>query len=703
MQNSIRKRLTVVFLGLAAGPLLVAGLILSWQSFVMQQARALALEHEVAERAATITSEFIHDLEHSLQQTVEMEDPMSLNYDRLSTTLAKLQSYRNAFGDVALLDSQGNERARVSQNGPLAAADLGNRSQASEFSDPMSTGETYFGPAWFDAETGEPFMTVAVPILDLTSGQVAGVLVANIRLRAIWDLIAEVRVGETGSAYVVGREGDVIAHRNPSVVLRGTKFTVPEKDGIHTEGIQTGLDGSRVLIAVAVVPLGAQHWHVVTEWPLSEALALTIRTLLVLGIVIVVALVAAAALGLLAVRQIVRPIQSLATTAQAIQAGDLSQQAEVIRHDEIGDLAEAFNSMTRQLRTTLESLEQRRAAEQKRREDLQATVEKYVGYMAEVGQGNLAARLALGDDGQDAGDPLLVLGHNLNETTANLQRMILQIREAANNVSSAMAEIMATANEQAAIASEQAAATSQTSATVSEVRETAEQTADRARLVSETAQESTRVAGQGLKAVDDTTAGMVHLKDQVGVIAQTILTLSERTQQIGAIIATVNDIADQSNLLALNAAIEASRAGEAGKGFAVVASEVRSLAQQSRQATDQVRGILGEIQKAANKAVMVTEEGTKRAEAGVQLAQATGESIRTIADHIQGVAQAAQQIAASASQQLAGMDQIAAAMASIDQATVQTEIGTRQVADTAQNLTTLAAQLTGVVEQYRLE
>ena len=116
-----------------------------------------------------------------------------------------------------------------------------------------------------------------------------------------------------------------------------------------------------------------QTLTVVTERPLSEALALTVRTLAILGGVIVVALLAAGALGLLAVRQIVRPIQSLSTVAQAIQAGDLSQQAAVVRHDEIGDLAGAFNSMTAQLQTTLEDLERRRAAEQEQREYLQAT------------------------------------------------------------------------------------------------------------------------------------------------------------------------------------------------------------------------------------------------------------------------------------------------------------------------------------------
>ena len=96
-------------------------------------------------------------------------------------------------------------------------------------------------------------------------------------------------------------------------------------------------------------------------------------------------------------------------------------------------------------------------------------------------------------------------------------------------------------------------------------------------------------------------------------IAEHILALSEQTQQIGEIIAAVNDLADQSNLLALNAAIEASRAGEQGRGFAVVAHEIRSLAEQSKAATAQVRTILSDIQRATNAAVMATEQGTKGA------------------------------------------------------------------------------------------
>ncbi len=329
---------------------------------------------------------------------------------------------------------------------------------------------------------------------------------------------------------------------------------------------------------------------------------------------------------------------------------------------------------------------------------LQDAVARYMAFAEKVGAGDLTIHLQA-----DASDVIGRLGVALNGMVEKLAELTGQVREATGDITSMTAEILANTSQQAATASQQATAVSETSTTVQETRQTAEQAAERARLVSEAAQESTEVADQGLQAVQDTVMSMGSIKEQVGAIAETILTLSEQTQQIGEIIATVNDIADQSNLLALNAAIEAARAGEAGKGFAVVAGEVRSLAEQSRQATDQVRNILGEIQKAANTAVMVTEEGTKRADAGEQQAQKTGEAIRTINEQIQRVSQAAHQIAASAGQQLVGMDQIASAMDSINQATAQSEAGTRQVEEAAQNLTKLATELTSIVEQYKLQ
>jgi methyl-accepting chemotaxis protein len=294
------------------------------------------------------------------------------------------------------------------------------------------------------------------------------------------------------------------------------------------------------------------------------------------------------------------------------------------------------------------------------------------------------------------------LGNAVAQMLANLRQLAGQMKEATDNISKASNNISTATSEQAATVTQQASSVAETTTAVEEVRQTAKQSVERVQLVSEMASNTLKLTESGLDAMKKTEDGMSNLKDQVRHIAETILNLSEQTLQIGEIIATVNDIADQSNLLALNAAMEAARVGEAGRGFAVLAGEVRNLAEQSRQATTQVTSILSEIQKAANAAVLVTEQGTKSAESGVELAQSTGNSIRTIREHTQQVVSASEQIAASARQQLGGMDQITRAMESINQGATQTQKGMQQVDRAAQNLNELGNQLTSIVQQYKI-
>jgi len=151
----------------------------------------------------------------------------------------------------------------------------------------------------------------------------------------------------------------------------------------------------------------------------------------------------------------------------------------------------------------------------------------------------------------------------------------------------------------------------------------------------------------------------------------------------------------------VNAAIEAARAGEQGRGFAVVAQEVKSLAEQSKQATAQVRSILGEIQRATTAAVLAAEQGAKAVEAGVQQTAQAGDSIRVLGESIAEAAQAAVQIAASSQQQLVGVKQVAEAMESIKQASAQNAAGMRQAETATQNLTALGQRLRTIVGRYR--
>lgn len=264
-------------------------------------------------------------------------------------------------------------------------------------------------------------------------------------------------------------------------------------------------------------------------------------------------------------------------------------------------------------------------------------------------------------------------------------------------LASGSAEILSSATEQAAGANETLAAVSETVATVDEVAQTAEQAAQRARAVAETAQRAAEIGRTGRRAVEESVAGMGRVREQVEAIGSNILSLAEQAQAVGDIIAAVTDLAEQTNLLALNAAVEAARSGEAGRGFAVVASEIKSLAEQSKRSTVQVRQILGDIQRATNSAVMATEQGTKQVALANRQVNEAGETIRSLADAVQEAAQTAAQIVASAGQQALGMGQIRQAVANIHQATQQNLNASRQSEQAAQDMSRLGSRLLALV------
>ena len=282
------------------------------------------------------------------------------------------------------------------------------------------------------------------------------------------------------------------------------------------------------------------------------------------------------------------------------------------------------------------------------------------------------------------------------------RRVTREILEGVGVLASSSSEILATTVQLAAGAAEAASAVSETTATVAEVKQAAGVSSSKAKYVSESAQKVSQVSQAGRKSVESVIHGMQRIQEQMESIAESIVRLSEQSQAIGEIIATVNDLAEQSNLLAVNAAIEAAKAGEQGKGFAVVAQEVKSLAEQSKQATAQVRTLLSDIQKATSAAVIATEQGSKAVEAGVKQSAESGESIRLLADSVSEAAQAATQIAASSQQQMVGMDQVALAMENIMQASVQNVSGTKQAEVAAQSLHELGQKLKQLADQYKV-
>ena len=275
----------------------------------------------------------------------------------------------------------------------------------------------------------------------------------------------------------------------------------------------------------------------------------------------------------------------------------------------------------------------------------------------------------------------------------NLERFSGRLGESTSGIVTASTQLSAAAAEQAATVSE-------VTATVSEIRSTSQQSLETAESVIQTAEGAMEVSSRGIGVVEQSLGAMNEIQVQMGSIADKILDLSEHTQQIGEIIATVKEIAEQSKLLALNASIEAARAGEHGRGFSVVASEIRTLADQSKQATRQVVRILGEIQKATNAAVIATEAGSKKVDAGLDLAERAGQDIRELADVISEAADSARLIASSTMQLNSGFSQVAEAMHEINQATTQTASGLREAEGAARNLDGMSDEIDTLLQQF---
>ncbi len=403
-------------------------------------------------------------------------------------------------------------------------------------------------------------------------------------------------------------------------------------------------------------------------------------------------------------RSVRRPLFQLVETASAIAKGDLRQRLRMQQNDEVGILANNFDVMADALEARINEAQAAQAEAQRlqrieaeRRTALERSVAEYLAFVQRVASGDLSRTLHI-----DRSDALGQLGEGLNQMIESLRSMHRQSQEAANAIATAAAQILATTTQQAAAANEQSTAVTQTMAALDEVRAIARQTADQANHIAHDAQSALTVAQQGIAIVEETVHSMTDIRQRVEGIAQTILSLASQAQTINTITGTVSELADQSNLLALNAAIEAARAGEQGRSFSVVAQQVRDLAERSKQATVQVRSILGDIQKSTNAAVMVTEEGTKRVDSGSRLVSQAGDIIHRIAGEVENGAQVNVQMAASARQATSGLDQIGQALVSIQRAASETLSSTRQAERAAQDLNTLAQSLQQMVTRYRL-
>jgi methyl-accepting chemotaxis protein len=365
--------------------------------------------------------------------------------------------------------------------------------------------------------------------------------------------------------------------------------------------------------------------------------------------------------------------------------------------DETGVLLSALKDMQKSIVENENKIKESDAQSRLLYDNLLNTAGEYSKLSNKVAKGDLRQRIYVKEN-----DILAQLGNDLNTMADSLTDITKNIMRSSDNMTKNLSEVIQAVDVQSSGASEQSSSINQITASLDEIDKSSSQTMEKAKSLGLSA-ERTREKGQkGLEAVNLSIHEMNRIKDKVQMIAETILILTDKTQQVGEITAVVNTLAQQSKMLALNASIEAAKAGEAGKGFAIVAAEVKSLAEQSEQSTKQVQKILEDIKLAAEKAVMVTEEGVKGVDQGATMVVKTGEIIQNLAEVIQETSVSSQQIEAAVRQESIGIEQIAAGMNEINQVTSSFVASSKQTSNAISNLADIAANIKEFIQTYKI-
>ncbi len=315
-------------------------------------------------------------------------------------------------------------------------------------------------------------------------------------------------------------------------------------------------------------------------------------------------------------------------------------------------------------------------------------------------------RLAEGDltvDISDLGvDEIGQLAKSSRHVVDSIKQMLSMVADTSSQVASASHQLETSSRHIAAGAEEVASQTGTIATSSEEMAATSNDIARNCGMAAERSRQSSASATRGGVVVQETIAGMVRIAERVKQSAQTVESLGTRSEQIGQIVGTIEDIADQTNLLALNAAIEAARAGEQGRGFAVVADEVRALAERTTKATREISEMIAAIQKETMAAVHAMNEGVVEVEKGAATSEKSSEALEEILQLIDEVTMQISQIAAAAEEQTATTNEITKNVQQVTDIVEETARGAHDTASASSQLASNAKILQDLVGRFKL-
>ncbi|MBS0016788.1 MAG: HAMP domain-containing protein [Arthrospira sp. SH-MAG29] len=402
-------------------------------------------------------------------------------------------------------------------------------------------------------------------------------------------------------------------------------------------------------------------------------------------------------LGRITSKQLEKATTDLQNQFDAIARGNLNARVNVYAEDELGQMCAKFNYMAQFIESTTREAQRKAEEQEEAKENLQRQVIRLLDDVEGAARGDLTVSAEV------TADVLGAVADSFNLTIQNLREIVVQVKQAARQVSKGATDSASFAKDVAGDALRQAEELAATLNSVQQLTDAIQRVADSAKEAEEVARTAAAVATKGGEAVQMTVAGILKIRETVAETTRDVKRLAESSQEISKIVAIISNIASRTNLLALNASIEAARAGEAGRGFAIVADEVRQLADKSAKSLKEIEQIVMQIQSQTSSVMMAMEEGNQQVIEGTRLAEQAKRSLDDIIQVTNRIDVLVRSITADTVEQNETARAVAQVMQTVELSAQDTSQEAQRVASALSNLVGVARDLLTSVERFRVD